>query len=136
MPEITKEYIERLTTEYLNAKSLSDKALARTEELKRELSTIVDAEGYTDNNGHRWYEVQPGLQLKRERRVSVSLNQNEARRWAESKNLWADVSVTVEVLDEDLLADMAYEHPELAVDITGLYSEKEIWAFKVIDDNK
>lgn len=129
-------YLQKLVEEYLKAKTFSDSAARRTDELKAELSNMVDNEGYSDHKGSKWIETKSGIQLKRERRVSVSLDQVSARAWAESNDLWDQISVTVQMLDEDALATVAWEHPELQSEIQELYSEKENWAFKVIEPKK
>jgi len=129
-------YLQKLVEEYLKAKTFSDSAARRTDELKAELSNMVDNEGYSDHKGSKWLETKNGIQLKRERRVSVSLDQVSARAWAEGNDLWDQISVTVQMLDEDALATVAWEHPELQSEIQELYSEKENWAFKVIETKK
>jgi hypothetical protein len=129
-------YLQKLVEEYLKAKTFSDSAARRTDELKAELSNMVDNEGYSDHKGSKWLETKNGIQLKRERRVSVSLDQVSARAWAEGNDLWDQISVTVQMLDEDALATVAWEHPELQSEIQELYSEKENWAFKVIEPKK
>ena len=116
MPKIIRQeptpsednYIQRLTEEYLKAKNFSDLATARTDELKKELSALVDTEGYADHKGSKWIETKGGIQLKRERRVSVSLSHELAREWAEKNDLWDQISVTVQMLDEDALATVAW----------------------------
>ena len=144
MPKIIRQeptpsednYIQRLTEEYLKAKNFSDLATARTDELKKELSALVDTEGYADHKGSKWIETKGGIQLKRERRVSVSLSHELAREWAEKNDLCDQISVTVQMLDEDALATVAWEHQQMQSEIQELYSEKESWAFKVIEPKK
>ena len=133
-PEPTDEaYLSRLVDEYVKAKEFSDAAVKRTEEMKKELSNIVDIDGYTDHIGHKWIEVASGVQLKRERRVSINLDHSAAQDWAQANDLWEEISIPVRMLDEDALATVAVERPELQVEIQGLYKEKETWAFKVIE---
>lgn len=129
-------YLSRLVDEYLKAKAFSDSAVKRTEDLKKELSNIVDIDGYTDHVGHKWIEVESGVQLKRERRVSVSLDHQAAQEWAEANDLWDDISIPVRMLDEDALATVAVEMPNLQGEIQALYKEKETWAFKVVEPKK
>jgi len=144
MPKIIRQspeptdgaYLSRLVDEYIKAKEFSDAAVKRTEEMKKELSNIVDIDGYTDHIGHKWIEVASGVQLKRERRVSVNLDQSEAQDWAIKNDLWDEISIPIRVLDEDALATVAVEHPELQGEIQRLYKEKETWAFKVVEPKK
>lgn len=129
-------YLSRLVDEYLKQKAFSDSAVARTEEMKKELSLLVDNEGYTDHSGHKWIEVESGVQLKRERRVSISLDNAKAKEWAESRNMWEEISVPIRVLNEDSLASLAYDNPILQGEIQDLYTERETWAFKVVEPKK
>lgn len=129
-------YIERLAEEFMKAKAFSDSATRRTDELKAELSAFVDNHGYADHKGSKWIETKSGVQLKRERRVSVNLNHESAKGWAEQNDLWDQISVAVRMLDEDALATVAWEHPELQSEIQELYSEKESWAFKIVESKK
>jgi len=133
-PEPTDEvYLSRLVEEYIKAKEFSDSAVKRTEEMKKELSNIVDIDGYTDHVGHKWIETPSGVQLKRERRVSINLDHSAAQDWAQAKDLWEEISIPVRMLDEDALATLALDRPELQSEIQSLYKEKETWAFKVIE---
>lgn len=126
-------YLSRLVDEYIKQKAFSDSAAARTEEMKKELSLLVDKEGYVDHNGHKWIEVDSGVQLKRERRVSVNLNHERAKEWAETNNVWEEISVPVRVLSEDSLANLAFDNPSIQGEVQSLYDERETWAFKVIE---
>lgn len=140
MPKIIRQepdmpdpaYLSRLVDEYIKQKAFSDSAAARTEEMKKELSALVDAEGYTDHVGHKWIEVESGVQLKRERRVSVALNHERTKEWAEKNNLWEEISVPIRVLNEDSLANLAFDNPPMQGEIQDLYDERETWAFKIV----
>ena len=50
-------YTLRLVEEYKSAKDLADSSKKRADNLKKELSDLVDAEGYEGDNGHLWYEI-------------------------------------------------------------------------------
>lgn len=143
MPTISRSipndpaFVQRLAEEYAKAKEFAEKAAKHADSLKKQLSEIVDTNGDSDEKGNRWFEVD-GYDLKRERRVSRSLDTTRAKKWAEDNNVWNEVREIVEQLSEERLLHLAWERAELAPEVAGLYNEKEVWAFKLIekkDDN-
>jgi hypothetical protein len=127
------EYVQRLLEEYHNAKQFSDAATKRTDELKSELGKIVEQYGQADDKGHLWVGVGSHA-LKRERRVSKNLNVDAAETWAKGNGLWEEVSEVVERLSEDRLLSLAWEKPDYAEEIGDLYTDRIIWAFKVVEE--
>lgn len=127
--------VEMLTREYLNTKSLLDKTTARLNELKKSLSDIVDGEGQPDEKGNLWM-VAGEHQCKREKRLSISLDEPRAEEWARSVGIWDDVKVVTEKLDLDKLMATCWENQEYREIIDGMFQEKVTWAFKVIEGKK
>ena len=123
-------YNLRLVEEYKSAKSLADSSKKRADNLKKELSDLVDAEGYEGDNGHLWYEI-GDYKLKRERRVSKSFDLDECEQWARSTGLWDSVKEVVESVSEDKVLALAWDDPEVREAIERFYKEKETWAFKL-----
>lgn len=128
--QIDQDYVERLVNDYKKSKELQEQLEKRTNDMKKELSKLVEDNGVVDDKGHLWLEV-GDLKLKRERRVSRSLDAQSVETWAKENGHWDDIKKTIEVLDEDLLVGLAWDNEELAETIQGFYIEKEIWAFKV-----
>ena len=126
-------FVLRLAQEYEKAKSFAESAQKRSDELKAQLSAQVDSNGTPDDKGNLWLNV-GNYALKRERRVSKSLNTAAVSFWAEQHGCWEDVTRIERVVDEDKLLKMAWELPELADDIASLYTEKEIWAFRFTEN--
>jgi hypothetical protein len=122
-------YLARLAEEYKKSKEALNSIEKRTNDLKKELSDIVDNAGVADNNGHLWLEV-GDIKLKRERRVMKSFDSASAETWAKATNKWDDVKEVVEVLSEDKLLGLAWNDEEIAKQIQTFYIEKESWAFK------
>ena len=122
----------RIVTEYVNLKSLIDKYQERLDQIKKELSSQVDFYGDVDDKGHKWLSAGEH-QLKRERRVSINLDNRTAEQWARGKNMWEDVSEEVRVLSEDKLLGKVWDNPELKLELDELYVKKESWAFKVVE---
>jgi hypothetical protein len=122
----------RIVTEYVNLKSLIEKYQERLDKIKKELSSQVDSFGDVDDKGHKWLPAGEH-QLKRERRVSINLDNHAAEQWARSKNMWKDVSEEVRILSEDKLLGKVWDNPELKLELDELYVKKESWAFKVVE---
>jgi hypothetical protein len=137
MPTIKRgddsQHLARLAEEYDKAKKFADAAQKRADALKKELSEIVDAQGVVDHSGHRWLKV-GAYNLKRERRVSKSLDTKAAETWAKEEGVWDQVSRVVEVLEEDDLLTLSWERRDLADAIAKLYAEREVWAFRLLEN--
>jgi hypothetical protein len=127
------EYVNRLAAEYVKAKEFAESATKRAEELKQQLSKLTDTYGQVDEKGNRWISVD-GFSLKRERRVSRNLDAAQAEKWAKSLGLWENISVTVQQVSEDKLMQLAWESAEYSEDISKLYSERVVWAFKASEE--
>ena len=123
-------YNLRLVEEYKGAKDLADSSKKRADTLKKELSDLVDSEGYEGDNAHLWYEI-GDYKLKRERRVSKSFDLDECEQWAKSTGLWDEVKEVVELVSEDKVLALAWDDPEVREAIERFYKEKETWAFKL-----
>ena len=109
---------------------MADSSKKRADNLKKELSDLVDTEGYEGDNGHLWYEI-GDYKLKRERRVSKSFDLDECEQWARSTGLWDSVKEVVESVSEDKVLALAWDDPEVREAIERFYKEKETWAFKL-----
>jgi len=131
-PKIDENDLGRIVTEYVNMKNLIEKYQSRLDEIKKELSNQVDSFGDVDDKGHKWLPA-GDHQLKRERRVSINLDNRIAEQWAKDKNMWEDVSEEIRVLSEDKLLGKVWANPELKTELDELYVKKESWAFKVME---
>jgi hypothetical protein len=130
----TKEDIERLSEEYVNTKSMLDKVTTRLNELKEALTRLVDEQGQPDEKGNLWLPA-GNRQLKKERRSSLSFDEESAEQWAKSEGIFNDVKRVIfkEVVDEDKLLAYAWEHREASPIIESFNKEKVTWAFKVVE---
>lgn len=122
-------YLERLAEEYKRTKDTITDIEKRANGMKKELSDAVEEFGATDDKGHLWLNV-GNLSLKRERRISRSLDIDSAKQWAIANGHWDQVKQVIEVLDEDQLLGLAWNNKELEDTIQAFYIEKETWAFK------
>ena len=104
--EMNSEYVHRLAEEYKKSKEALANMEKRTNDIKKELSDIVIENGVTDENGHQWVQV-GDFKLKRERRISRSLDLDAVMQWAKENDHWNDIKETIEVVDEDKLMGLA-----------------------------
>lgn len=132
MEKPTKQYIERLLKEYQEAKEFADRAASRSEDYKKELTSMVKSFGMADEKGHKWL---PGeeAQVKYERRVSRRMNLTEAEKWARGLGIWDQIKEIIEVTNEDNVLKYGWENPEHNDTISGFFEEKESWAFKIVN---
>lgn len=102
-------------------------------ELKTFLSDLVDAEGEPDDKGHLWYsldqEVDGYRSLQRQRKVSQSLDMQEATRILKEKGLDSRCFVMQPVLDEDAVMSCLYEGLLTEEDVDTMFPKKITWAF-------
>lgn len=126
--------VQRLLTEYLDTKSLSDKIAKRLDEVKTALVEYLKEEGQPDEKGNLWIPV-GDKQLKHERRSSIFLDQSAAEDWCREQGIFDDLKqvVVTETVDEDKLLAYAWEHREVSKVIESFNKEKVTWAFKVVD---
>lgn len=125
-------HIETLVSEYKKAKEFATKVTERADELKKELVKLVKESGKPDNKGHLWLDAGDN-QVKHERRVSRSLDQSAAIDWAKNNGVWDEVKEVIEVLSEDALLKFFWENPDRSKELEEMYSEKESWAFKIVE---
>jgi prefoldin subunit 5 len=128
-PQIDEAYYTKLVENFVSQKRLLSSLETQINKMKKELSDLVDEHGLSDDSGHKWLNV-GGHELKRERRVSKSLDVTAATEWAKANNVWNDVMEVVEILSEDKLLGKAWEDKTLMPVVQGFYVEKETWAFK------
>ena len=128
--EDNSSLIKRLAEEYAKAKAFAESAQERADSLKKRLAEEVLQNGVEDEKGNQWLSA-GHYELKRERRVSTTLNSARAEEWAKENGFWESISETVEVVSEDKITTLLWERKELADQIKNLYTEKEIWAFKL-----
>jgi len=86
--ELTESDLPRYLSEYLRQKAVADQLATKVTEMKATMMAYVEANGYEDDKGHLWVDVEgvDGVsQLKRERRSSTSSTPTwPPRRWRSS----------------------------------------------------
>jgi hypothetical protein len=119
--------------QFLTIKRQLDDLTKEQAELKTFLSNLVDTEGEPDDKGHLWYsleqEVDGYRSLQRQRKVSQSLDMQEANRILKEKGLDSRCFVMQPVLNEDEVMSCLYEGLLTEEDIDTMFPKKIIWAF-------
>lgn len=131
---ITKANIAKVVERFLQNKAMADEAAARQRGDRDALIAYVERHGIVDDKGHQHVEV-PGVgTAKRERRVSSVFDEEYAEDWLKANKLWKECTTTITVIDEDTVLAKIYDGtiPEAVGD--AMYSEKETFAFKVLED--
>lgn len=130
--------------QYLTLRVQADLLDSRVGELKKELSASIEADGYTDDKGHQWLDVDPitvdgfgtvkGLQ--RQRRVRQTLNVDAAEELLRAKGLWEDCSVVIEVVDEEAIRKAHFQGLLTDEDVEVIWPSTETWAFIPVKEGK
>ena len=120
--------------EYLNAKALADEATKRANDMKVRLMDFAEEFGTEDEKGNRWYSVTTLGTIKRERRVSTSLNEDYVMKFLDGHggDLREDCVRQIEVIDEDALLGKIFEGLITQGEADKMYAVKETFAFRVV----
>lgn len=100
--------------------------------LKKNLSDLVDSEGEADDKGHIFYDLPDGLPysaLKRERRVSKSLDEEKTEEILRSKELYDECTEQITVVDQDKVLAAHFEGKLTEAEIDAMFPPTITWAF-------
>jgi hypothetical protein len=130
------------TRQFLALKFQETEIVTRKNKLRDEVSVHVDANGEVDEKGSKFWKLDPPIEVngqkftevKRERRVSTSLDAEKAEELAVAKGIRDRLfkQVTTEVLDQDELYVLNQEGVISDEELDGLFVETESFAFKPI----
>lgn len=119
--------------QYVTLKRRIDDLTKEQGVLKSELSEIVDKQGEVDDKGHLWLqlpeEVEGVASLKRERRVSQSLDMDAAIVILTQKGLAERCIKPVPTIAEDEVMAALYEGKLTEEDVDAMFPKKVTWAF-------
>jgi hypothetical protein len=128
--------------EFLVLKFQETQIVTRKNHLRDEISTFVDANGETDEKGSKFWRLpapvdvngQTFTEVKRERRVSVGLDEEATETLLHTKGLKDRVfkEVTTTVLDQDELYVLQQEGLITEEELDALFTENVSFAFKPI----
>lgn len=119
--------------QYVTLKRRIDDLTKEQSVLKSELSDLVDQQGETDDKGHVWLplpeEVDGVVSLKRERRVSQSLDMDAAILILTQKGLAERCIKPIPTVAEDEVMAALYEGKLTEDDVDAMFPKKITWAF-------
>lgn len=133
--ELNAKDFPRYVEEYLREKEAMEAMQARVNEKKAAINKFVDDLGEADEKGSKWVHVEgiPGLSaVKRERRVSQSLDTDKAEAWLKKNGLWEQYSEEIRVLDEDALYGAGYDGTIPRKVFDGFMVSSESFALKTV----
>jgi len=120
LPKTEDQFLSKVR-EFLGLRSRVEDLTAQRDALKSELSDIVDTDGEPDEKGSLYVQLPEEIDgytaLKRQRKVSQSLDSEVAEKLLKEKNLFDRCYVMEPVLKEDEVMACLYD---------GLLSEEEI----------
>jgi hypothetical protein len=106
---------------------------SRESELKKQLSSIVETQGYTDDKGSEYIdfpeEIEGFAGLKRERRVYQTLDEDKALEVLAAKKLTALCTRQITVVDEDAVRAAMFDGKLSQDDIDAMFTVKINYAF-------
>jgi hypothetical protein len=124
--------------EYITIKRRIDDMSKDVGKLKSELSDIVDTDGEPDEKGHLIYELPENVAgvtaLKRQRRVSQSLNQAVAEEILNKKDIYARCFKMVPVLDESEVMACLYDGLLTEEEIDEMFPKSVSYAFYIVEE--
>jgi hypothetical protein len=100
--------------------------------LKKNLSDLVDSDGEPDDRGHIFYTLPDGLPysaLKRERRVSKSLDEEVTENILRDKGLYDECTEEITVVDQDKVLAAHFEGKLTTEEIDAMFPPTITWAF-------
>lgn len=124
--------LEQLVKAYKEQKDFAEKINSRVDEMKKDLVSRIESEGFFDEKGHQWLSA-GDYQLKRERRVSVAFNYDLAEVWARANGVWDSVKEVKEVLNEDAFLAVLWDDEDMKDSMDSFYTKRESFAFKVVE---
>lgn len=128
-----REWVKQFVNLDANVKSLEK----RRTEIRDRLSEVVEEFGFEDpNDGHQYYdlgEVVDGVNMiKRERRVTRSLDTEKAMELIKNRGIEEQVIEWRPVINEEALYAQVYEGKVGAEELDNLVVEKVNYAFKPV----
>lgn len=127
--------------QFVTLKKECDDLAKRRDNLKKELCAAVEADGYTDDKGSLYLDLEEEVQvngktyggMKWERRVSQPINPDRAESLVKRKKLADRCIVLVPTLDEDELLKAHYEGLITQEELDSVIDFRETYAFKPIE---
>jgi hypothetical protein len=120
-------------SEFVLLKRQIDELTKRQNELKAELSSLVEQNGEEDDKGHVWYELPHPIEgytaMQRQKRISQKLDAEAAEDLLRVKDLYDRCFRLLPVLDEDEVMSCLYEGLLTENEIDVMFPKSITWAF-------
>jgi hypothetical protein len=124
--------------EYVTVKRRIDDMSKEQNKIKAELSEVVDVDGEPDEKGHLIYnlpETVAGVTaLKRQRRVSQSLDQTVAEDILKKKKIYDRCFKMIPVLDEAEVMACLYDGILTEEEIDEMFPKSVSYAFYIVEE--
>jgi hypothetical protein len=133
--ELNENDLPRYLSEYLRHKAIADEMATKVADMKATMMAFVEANGYTDDKGHQWVDIEgvDGVtQLKRERRTSTFLDEDVAKQEMDKLGVLKKCTRIVKEFDEDKMLALAYNGDIPRTIVDKCYVEKSSYAFKPV----
>ena len=130
---------EEAINQYLQFRRAKERFDKNSEILKKDLMSYLDREGEQDGRGNCYYWLEEPNEdvhgIKRERRISQSLDEEAALELIKKYGLEDECLETITVINEDglLAANFAGLIPDN--EVKSLYTEKQSFAFVLLKGN-
>jgi hypothetical protein len=130
---VSMKKISSIFSEYIGLSKQRKMIESRESELKKQLSSIVETQGYTDDKGSEYIdfpeEIEGFAGLKRERRVYQTLDEDKALEVLAAKKLTALCTRQITVVDEDAVRAAMFDGKLSQDDIDAMFTVKINYAF-------
>lgn len=129
--------VRQLVRQWLLADDAQKEFSGQATKMKDQLKDILAEDGEADENGHRWIDfsddpVEGRIEaIKRERRVSRTLDLAKAERFLKDKGWWETCTETVTqvVINEDAILARSFQGDMTEEELEALYIVTETFAF-------
>jgi hypothetical protein len=125
--------IKTLFSEFIGIQKQRKTLEAREGELKKNLSTIVETDGYTDDKGSEYIDFKEPIEgyagLKRERRVYQTLDEEKAFAVIAKKKLTSLCTKTITIVDEEAVQAAFFDGKLTQDDIDAMFTVRINYAF-------
>lgn len=138
-PKASLPQLRQWLQQFLVLKSETAELTARQNEVKDRLKAEIERQGYSDDMGHQYIDLDEPVDgvatLKREKRVTSTMNHERTEALLRRKSLWDACTTTVVVIDEDKILSALYEQDEkgkpllLQEDVDSMFDQTITYAF-------
>lgn len=126
--------------QFLTLKKAVEDQEERLGTLKKDLSVSVEEDGYVDDKGNYWLDLDEPVEfdgktyrrIKREARVSERLDEEVAEQILRKKGLYDECTVQIVVLDEEAISKAYFQKRLSPADMDKMFPKSTTWAFKPI----